>query len=297
MTDVERKTTIDLWHRRADAYETLIRNYRIFIDMAMDLIKLVGTQPTEDERDMRVMDLAAGTGLVSKLLVEHRHLSLLSLYLIEPAERMCRIAQQTLPSSQHIYQVAAEDCLSLADLPRNGFDFILCNASMHLMSEDRIFPIVSQLLKPGRGCFLYTLWYHAFDETQHADRHDEFEALINDVLTECNYPKYFPVEKSSSTATTARPARSRKYLEETARQHGLRLDSCTIRCHQVPMEFDLDFLLMTPGWLDEHLKNYEWTQTASVQTMKEKVAAKVREAIQGKCIDTPIVTVAVSREN
>ena len=164
----------------------------------------------------------------------------------------------------------------------------------HFRISDLIFPIAGQLLKPDRGSFLYTLWYHAFDETQHADRYDEFEALINDVLTECNYPKYFPADKSSTTTSVVR---SRQYIEETARQHGLRLESCSTRCHQLPMEFDLDFLLMTPGWFDEHLTNYAWTQTESVQMMKEKVLAKVRQAMEGKCMETPIVTVVVSRAN
>ncbi|CAF1413524.1 unnamed protein product, partial [Rotaria sp. Silwood1] len=39
--------------------------------------------------NLYIMDLAAGTGLVSKLLIEYFNISPLSLYLVESAERMC----------------------------------------------------------------------------------------------------------------------------------------------------------------------------------------------------------------
>ncbi|CAF1401853.1 unnamed protein product [Rotaria sp. Silwood1] len=93
------------------------------------------------------MDLAAGTGLVSKLLIEYFNISPLSLYLVESAERMYSLLTN--------------------DLPRDYFNFILCNASMHLMSEDNMYPVISKLLKPKTGYFIYTIWYHSFDETEH----------------------------------------------------------------------------------------------------------------------------------
>jgi SAM-dependent methyltransferase len=288
MTDDERKQTIDSWHMRADAYEILINNYQIFKDMAMDLVKFVEKKRIKDEKDLHIMDLAAGTGLISKLLIEYIHIPSSSLYLVEPAERMCIHARDNI-KTPNIYQVAAEDCLLKTNLPRDYFDFILSNASMHLMSENDIYLIVSKLLKPKTGYFLYTLWYHAFDETQHYDQNDEFESYINDALTYFNYPKYFSKTRTRSSV------RSRRYLEDTAYRNGLKLESCTIYMHQIPMSFDLDFMLMSPNWLIEHLKTYEWTQNEDVYLMKERIIEKIRDLIKEKYAEKPIVQVIVSR--
>jgi len=290
MTDDKRKQTIDSWHMRADAYEILINNYQIFTDMAMGLVKFVEKKRIKDEKDFHIMDLAAGTGLISKLLIEYIHIPPSSLYLVEPAERMCIRAQDNI-KTPNIYQVAAEDCLLKTNLPENYFDFILSNASMHLMSENDIYPIVSKLLKPKIGYFLYTLWYHAFNETQHFDQNDEFETYINDALTYFNYPKYFL--KTSKELSV----RSRRYLEDIAYKNGLRLESCTIHMHQIPMSFDLDFMLMSPNWLIEHLKTYEWTQTEDVYLMKERIIEKIRELIKEKYMEKPIVQVIVSKNS
>jgi SAM-dependent methyltransferase len=293
MTDQHRQTTIDSWHMRADAYEVLVGQYQIFTDMVMGLLTYVKNHRTMEKEDLHVMDLAAGTGLVSKILIDRLHLPPTSLYLVEPAEQMCVRARETI-KTPHIYQIAAEDCLSLADIPRDQFDFILCNASMHLMSESNIYPIVSKLLKPKSGHFLYTLWYHAFDETEHYNGDEGFESCVNDVLISFNYPKYYSLEDKNKPRTS-RPARSRKYLEETAQANGLKLQSCTIRLHRTPMSFDLDFALMTPNWLLEHLKTYEWTQKEVNHSMKEQIVEKVRELIEGKFNDIPVVEVVVSR--
>lgn len=289
MTDDKRKQTIDSWHLRADAYEILISNYQIFADMAMGLIEFVKEHRINDEKDFHIMDLAAGTGLISKLLIEHIHISPSSLYLVEPAERMCIRARDNI-KTPHIYQVAAEDCLSKTNLPLNYFDFILCNASMHLMSENDIFPIVSKLLKSKKGYFLYTLWYHAFDETVHYDQHKEFETIVNDTLTHFNYPQYF-----SQSIKPVSKTRSRRYLEETAYKNGLRIESLIIYMHRIPMSFDFDFMLMSPNWLIEHLKTYEWTQIEDIYLMKERIIEKIRELIKDKYVEKPIVQVIVSR--
>lgn len=281
--------TIHSWHTRADAYEMLLKNYQIFTDMAMGLVQYI--EPAE--KGIHVMDLAAGTGLVSKLLMDYLHLPPSSIHLVEPAARMCTLARNNIPTA-HIYQLAAEDCLSTSDLPRDYFDFILCNASMHLMSEDDLYPIVSQLLKPKSGRFLYTLWYHAFDETQHFSKDNALQQAVNDALTSFNYPKYFATPRTTATSTTNR---TRKYLRETAARNGLELVSCTIHCHKTPIVFDLDFTLMTPNWLVDHLrKAQEFRQMhQDVYVMKERIIEQVRVLLTDKYADIPVVQVAVAK--
>ncbi|UJR13561.1 hypothetical protein I4U23_000575 [Adineta vaga] len=258
--------------------------------MAMYMIRFVEKHRRNNIENVHIMDLAAGTGLISKLLIKHLHISPSSIYLIEPAEQMCINARNHI-KTPHIYQSSAEDCLSLSNIPRDYFDFILCNASMHLMSEDNIYPIVAKLLKPKTGYFLYTLWYHAFDETQNYEKDEEFEKSVNDVLTSFDYPKYFSRDVTRKSITH----RSRKYLEDIAEKNGLKLESCTIEIYRTPMSFDLDFILMTPNWLIEHLKTYEWTQKQSNQYMKEQIIEKVRNLIKEKYNDIPIVQIIVSR--
>ena len=284
MSDLQRETIIDSWHQRADAYQSLIDRYPIFTEMAMTLVRWV------ERSDATVMDLAAGTGLVSRLLLERVQLSPTSLYLIEPASQMCLHARTHLPQT-HIYQIAAEDCLSIAELPRESFDFILCNASMHLMSEEKIYPVINKLLKPHTGLFLYTLWYHSFDETESLESNDEFEGYVNQALAFYRYPKYFA--KNSSAAE--RVVRSRKSLAETAEKCGLRLHSCEIHTDRMTMQFDLDFLLMRAEWLDEHLKEYQWTQRGDTHSNKRLIIEKIQELIEGKSSSIGFVRVAVER--
>ncbi|CAF1505241.1 unnamed protein product, partial [Adineta steineri] len=46
--------------------------------------------------------LAAGTGLMSKLLIEYIHISPSSLYLVEPAEQMCIRARDKKLSNKNV---------------------------------------------------------------------------------------------------------------------------------------------------------------------------------------------------
>lgn len=286
MTDHQRQQTIHSWHLRADAYEILVKNHRIFTDMAMGLVEFVGKNQSID---CHILDLAAGTGLISKLLLEHLRISPSSLYLVEPAKRMCEHARKNIQTS-HVYQLAAEDCLSTSDLPRDYFDFILCNASMHLMSEENIYPIITQLLKSNRSYFLYTLWYHAFDETQSYDHDEEFERCLDKALNCFNYPNYPKDRREKSKG------RSRRYLAEIAEKNGLHLESCRIIMHQIPLEFHLDFALMSPDWLIEHLKRHSSTNDdEEISLIKERVIEKVRELITNKYTEKPVIQVIVSR--
>jgi hypothetical protein len=65
--------------------------------------------------------------------------------------------------------------------------------------------------------------------------------------------------------------------------------------HQIPLSFDLDFMLMSPNWLIEHLKTYEWTQREDIHVMRERIIEKVREVIKDKYTEKPIVQIIVSR--
>ncbi|CAF5159341.1 unnamed protein product, partial [Rotaria sp. Silwood1] len=220
MNNNERKEIIDSWHMRADPYHILINNYQIFSDMAMNMIKFIENHRLTNLKDIHIMDLAAGTGLVSKLLIKCLNISPSSLYLVEPAERMYLHARNNIKSN-HIYKMSAEDCLSTNDLPRDYFDFILCNASMHLMSEDNIYPVISKLLKPKIGYFIYTVWYHSFDETEHYQKNHFIETYINDALIFFNYPIFFSTLNKKKSKTS----RSRKYLEEISNKYELKLES------------------------------------------------------------------------
>ncbi|CAF3697663.1 unnamed protein product [Rotaria sp. Silwood1] len=290
MNNNERKEIIDSWHMRADPYHILINNYQIFSDMAINMIKFVENHRLTNLKDIHIMDLAAGTGLVSKLLIKYLNISPSSLYLVEPAERMYLHARNNIKSN-HIYKMSAEDCLSTNDLPRDYFDFILCNASMHLMSEDNIYPVISKLLKPKTGYFIYTVWYHSFDETEHYQKNHLIETYINDALTFYNYPIFFSTLNKKKSKTS----RSRKYLEEISNKYELKLESCTINIHRTPLSFDLDFMLMTPNWLIQHLETYRSKQYEDIYLIRERIMEKVRQSIKEIYSDIPVVTIIVSR--
>lgn len=293
MNDEERESLIRSWHDRANAYQSLINQYDVFQTMTTSLIDLLEKHRDKSKNNLKIMDFGSGTGLVSKLLIEHLGIGEDCFYLIDPAENMCEIARKNLPSA-HIYQITGEKCLSIDGIPREQFDFILSNAAMHLMSEKDIYPVIARLLKCKTGRFLYTLWYHAFDETIHYNDDETFEILLDEALEFFNYPPLIEIQ-TNSTLSWRKHIRSRNFLHEIAQENRLEIESIDINRLEISIEFLLDFLLMNCKWLNEHLEKHRRNQNENVQTIKNNVLQKLRELLRGKYVKVAFVNVALRR--
>lgn len=287
----KREKIVESWHQRAKSYEELLQQYPIFSDMTISMIHFLQEQQISNE-SMKIIDLAAGTGLVSRLLIEYLHISPKQLVLIEPAEQMCEIARKFLPEVQ-IYRQTAENCLSIVEFQQeHQFDCILSNASMHLMSDETIFPIVDRLLKVDRGFFLYTLWFHSFDETETYHNDNEFYDIVNRTLTSFGFPIYYSLTDDNRTLI-----RSRKTIEQTAEKNHLRFHSATIFQEKIPMKFNFDFSRMSNDWLNEHLTKYRPTDNnEDILTIKSKIFDSIEKSIEGKISKIAFVRIILTRE-
>ncbi|CAF3931180.1 unnamed protein product, partial [Rotaria sp. Silwood1] len=82
---------------------------------------------------------------------------------------------------------------------------------------------------------------------------------------------------------------------ETANKSELKLESCTIYMHRTPLSFDLDFILMTPNWLIQHLKTNQLSDHEDPYLVRERIIEKVRKSIEGIFVDVPVVNIIISR--
>ncbi|CAF3711951.1 unnamed protein product [Rotaria sp. Silwood1] len=86
-----------------------------------------------------------------------------------------------------------------------------------------------------------------------------------------------------------------EHIEEISNKYELKLESCTINIHRTPLSFDLDFMLMTPNWLIQHLETYRSKQYEDIYLIRERIMEKVRQSIKEIYSDIPVVTIIVSR--
>ena len=149
--------------------------------------------------------------------------------------------------------VAYEDISILG----TGFNFrpvdaIFCNVSMHICSEEDVYPGIAQLLADG-GSFVYNLWGHAWSDL--AEREEEeswrWKRLVNQSLIEHSEPPNHLHAKapSSHRAAAGKGLRSFAVLSSVAAQHGLVVDEMELDCDEVSCELMIDFAAMSERWL------------------------------------------------
>ncbi|MEO7719697.1 MAG: class I SAM-dependent methyltransferase [Capsulimonas sp.] len=134
---------------------------------------LLEIQPGE-----RVLEIACGTGLFARRLVE------LGAHVLatDVSAEMVRLARQKFTSANdkiEFQQLDAADADQLATLPAAAFDAAVCNMALFDMIEIApLFHALSQTLKPG-GRFVFTICHPSFNTNdcvrtaEQADRNGE----------------------------------------------------------------------------------------------------------------------------
>lgn len=96
-----------------------------------------------------VLDLAAGTGVLTRVLVDRVD----EVLAVDPDERMREVLVETCPAAE-VFEGVAENI----PLPDSRVDAVLVSAAWHWMTPDLALPEIARVLKPG-GMF-GVLWAH-----------------------------------------------------------------------------------------------------------------------------------------
>jgi len=224
---------IQSWHERAGAYDQLIQRWPIFNNMVSRLLEFL-----PNDFDGHALDIAAGTGLLAKQLLEkHPNASVTA---IEPAGDMRSLAKRALGNSIEIINSTSD---SLDKLGITA-DAALCNASFHLMNEEATLASVASVLNKG-SVFAVNCWGHSFKEAQALNRKSDWMAYIDQALAEIN----FPAMKRPSKATPN--LKSTESLSEIAACCGLHLAETEIITTEIETKFNIDFAAMSSNFLAE----------------------------------------------
>ncbi len=145
---------IRFWNTRAHAYDRFCRRWEIFSLLSTRLIDLL---PAGLEGP--VLDIGAGTGLTSELLLAHRpHCQAI---LIEPSEAMLDIARLSLAGRPAQFFV-----MGLDQAHARGLRAVagLASASMQFLDLEPAFAVLARVIAP-QGFVAFNLWYHHWEET------------------------------------------------------------------------------------------------------------------------------------
>jgi SAM-dependent methyltransferase len=199
------------------------------------------------------------------------------LYLVDPAASMLAIAERRLSSRtaaapgtepaepiENVSQRMQFHCMTLEEFVASAagsaclgrLDLVVSSASMHLLDEGSVLPLVAALLRPG-GVFAYNLWYHSWEEMRgyfsrnpiELERMEAWKTIVNDCATERGMARPFPSADAPRLMEAPLCERSPSSIMSVAQRYGLRLHSIQLDFDRVSPAFLLAFSAMSPHWL------------------------------------------------
>ena len=246
---------VRVWEARAPAYDRLCRRWEIFSQLSNRLIDLLPAN-----LHGRVLDIGAGSGLTSQLLLD-RHPRCESI-LIEPSEAMLALARARLAGRPTEFFAMGLDSAPLRDRCAVA---ALASASMQFLDFDPACAALARLIEPG-GHFAFNLWWHHWEDTKDRTSMKGWEAVAEAACRDEQLP---PPEPPAAAAPRARP---RSELASAARAHGFRLLFEHCDEYPTPIGFGVDFEAMDPNWPIKGL----------AQDARQAVLKRMHERAEGK---------------
>jgi SAM-dependent methyltransferase len=240
---------VRFWQARAQAYDRLCRRWEIFSLLSSRLIDLL---PTGLQGP--VLDIGAGSGLTSQLLLARRpHCQAI---LIEPSQAMLDIARVTLVGRPAQFFV-----MGLDEAPARGLHAVaaLASASMQFLDLEPAFAVLARVIAPG-GHVALNLWWHHWEDTADREGMSGWLPVAQAACREAQLPPP-PVPPSPAKVKT------RKEMMSACRQHGFQLLSEHRDEDLTPVGIGVDFQAMGTDWPVEGLGHVE--RLALLQRMHE----------------------------
>jgi SAM-dependent methyltransferase len=221
---------VRVWSARATAYDMLCRRWEIFSLLSNRLIDLL---PARVEGP--VLDIGAGSGLTSELLLE-RHPRCQAI-LVEPSEAMLNLARRRLRGRPAQFLVMGLDGALDHDVRAVA---ALASASMQFLDLEPAFAALDRMLSP-RSCVAFNLWFHHWEETAARQCMTGWRAVAQAACDEIKRPLEIP-------ASPAPKPKTRSDLINASRAHGFELVAEHRDEYPTPIGFGVDFHAMDPNW-------------------------------------------------
>ena len=147
--------TVKSWRDRAQAYDRFCRRWDIFSLLSTRLIESLPTDLIG-----AVLDIGAGSGLTSELLLKRRPNC--EAILIDPTEKaMLDIARKNLDGRTAQFFTMSLDEVAAQEIRAES---AIASASMQFLELDAAFASLSRIMHVG-GRVAFNLWWHHWEET------------------------------------------------------------------------------------------------------------------------------------
>jgi ubiquinone/menaquinone biosynthesis C-methylase UbiE len=160
------------WHdaENAHLYDAFTRKFRLYDDLATRLVDLADLRD-----DMTILDLACGTGVVSRIVLQTASPG--ALILVDMSEEMIRLARRNVSDCRCTCVVATAATVA-ASIERHSVDVVLCNAAVWQIEFDDLLEQLRSVLKPG-GRFVFNTFEYDLRSIPTDGVYDEpFQPLI-----------------------------------------------------------------------------------------------------------------------
>lgn len=140
----------DIWNTKenADAYDAYARMFPMYTETSRDLVAISDIQP-----GMLVVDLAAGTGVTTQLILDQTA-GTVRIIAVDQAEEMLKKAHEKFPTRNVRFLVAEAE--NLDKVINEPIDAVLCNSAFWQIKPKNVFKSVANILKQG-GIFAFNL--------------------------------------------------------------------------------------------------------------------------------------------
>jgi SAM-dependent methyltransferase len=222
---------IRVWEARAHAYDRLCRRWRTFPLLSSRLVDLLPS-----DLHGRVLDVGAGSGLTSELLLD-RHPGCESI-LIEPSEAMLGLARERLAGRRAQFLAMGLDGVAVAELRAAA---AISSAALHFLDLDEAFATLERIIEPG-GHLAFNLWWHHWEDTAALECMTGWQPVAEAACREAGLPP--PAKRAYPVPV----AKTRAELSDAARSHGFRQLLEERDEDATPVAYGVDFLAMDPVW-------------------------------------------------